>query len=98
MQETPRPGDSDIFLTTQVDGGLIVTEARQTAYYFSYQSQSVVELPNGDQGVYFDAVQDGVLLYGQRETQDERPEGIYRYDVASETFTLLVADGAALGR
>jgi hypothetical protein len=52
----------------------------------------MIDLPPSKSGVYFDLTADqGVLFVEQRGA--ERKPGIYRYDPANNTSTLLVENG-----
>lgn len=62
-----------------------------TASAYLYDSQQSLELPNRDAGTYFDILPDDTLLYGLNEGNAAvGAAGIYRYDPAQGSFTLLV--------
>ncbi len=65
------------------------SDGEATAYF--YDAGTSLVLPNRDAGVYFDILPDDRLLYAlNREAEAVGAPGIYRYDPADGTYTLLL--------
>jgi len=62
-----------------------------TATAYLYDSQMSLELPNRNEGTYFEILPDHMLLYMlNRDEEAVGAAGIYRYDPAQRSYTLLV--------
>lgn len=60
---------------------------------YLYSDQTTVELPEMVDGIYFEILPDNELLFEQMETYQNQLEGIYRYSLEGDEFTLLVPGG-----
>ncbi len=82
------------FLTS---GFLLQTFGNKAELAYRYSDQPTIDLPNSGSGLYFDLLPDGSLLYAltARDSSVGAP-GIYRYDPATQTYSLVLADAQAL--
>ncbi len=73
-------------------GGFIVNEDLKHFQYYRYRDERIFDL-EGINGFYWQALADGTLLFAQVYGDNNQIAGIYRYDVDTKTYTLLVQDG-----
>jgi hypothetical protein len=74
--------------------GLIVSERGRTFRF--YRDGEVIELPEIEGGWYGDLLPNGEILFSQSQPDSGMNEGVYRYNVETDDFTLLVEGGIAL--
>ncbi len=95
LQNTFKESGFNFVQITYSDMGFIIWENSQDA--FAYFDGQITELPGADTGHYFDLFADGTLLYFQYGLEGApNPQGIYRYDPSTDTYTRLVENGEPL--
>lgn len=80
-------------------GGFLVEQLSKRTWLYQESNDTITELPmeESKQGFYFDLLADGAVLYVQYQPVEDRQAGIYHYDPASGTYTLLVEDVTPIG-
>jgi hypothetical protein len=74
----------------------IIVYAPSASWAYFYSDNTGIELPQSDGGIYFDILPDKNLLYERWQKKGDMQVGIYRYDVATGSFTPLVPGGCSL--
>ncbi|MBZ0284498.1 MAG: hypothetical protein K8L97_27410 [Anaerolineae bacterium] len=99
QQVVLKRGDSteSVFLVQAFygEGGILVTENVQRFSLYRFGDGANIQLPESN-GIYFDVLADGTVLYNHSRSDEAREQGIYRYDPNSETFTLFVPDARSI--
>lgn len=70
------------------DGGILIYEGTDITYLYLLSDELPVQLPHSDQGHYYAIADDGSILFWQYG--DTMPPGLYTYDAATESYTLLI--------
>ncbi len=73
------------------------TSGSDQAVAYRYSDGQTIPLPNAGTSLYFDMLPDGTLLdWNQTQTDSVGAAGIYRYNPATQTYTLIVANARVL--